>query len=132
MINSNGPPAQLQDVWSERSGGLNGIVATTFDAYVGGLHMSAIHHSVIAVGDLGASLRFYRDGLGLDVLQDRKVEGDWPALFDGPGRPLHAVFLGDAHVPDVSAGVLELIDFPDTSIPTSSSGPAPRRGLCQL
>jgi catechol 2,3-dioxygenase-like lactoylglutathione lyase family enzyme len=26
--------------------------------------MSGIHHSVIAVGDLGASLRFYRDGHG--------------------------------------------------------------------
>ncbi len=60
--------------------------------------MSGIHHSVIAVGDLESSLRFYRDGLGLDVLQDRKVEGDWPALFDGPSRTLHAVFLGDAHV----------------------------------
>ena len=94
--------------------------------------MSAIHHSVIAVGDLGASLRFYRDGLGLDVLQDRKVEGDWPALFDGPSRTLHAVFLGDAHVPDVSAGVLELIDFPDSSIPTWSSDPAPTTGLFQL
>jgi catechol 2,3-dioxygenase-like lactoylglutathione lyase family enzyme len=124
--------AELQDVWSGRSSGLNGIVATTIDAYVGGLHMSGIHHSVIAVGDLEASLRFYRDGLGLDVLQDRKVEGDWPSLFDGPSRTLHAVFLGDAHVPDVSAGVLELIDFPDSSIPTSSSDLAPTRGLFQL
>src|SRR3979490_3506893 len=94
--------------------------------------MSGIHHSVIAVGDFGASLRFYRDGIGLDVLQDRKVEGDWPALFDAPSRTLHAVFLGDAHVPDVSAGVLELIDFPDSSIPTSSSAPAPPTGLFQL
>jgi catechol 2,3-dioxygenase-like lactoylglutathione lyase family enzyme len=25
-------------------------------------------------------LRFYRDGLGLDLLQDRHVEGDWPDL----------------------------------------------------
>jgi len=60
------------------------------------------------------------------------VEGDWPALFDAPSRTLHAVFLGDAHVPDVSAGVLELIDFPDSSIPTSSSDPAPTTGLFQL
>lgn len=132
-----------QDQWAARpltawpglvgeSGGLNGIVATTIEAYVGGLQVSGIHHSVIAVGDLEASLRFYRDGLGLDVLQDRRVEGDWPALFDGPSRTLHAVFLGDAHVPDVSAGVLELIDFPDSSIPTSSSDPAPTTGLFQL
>jgi hypothetical protein len=60
------------------------------------------------------------------------VEGDWPALFDGPSRTLHAVFLGDAHVPDVSAGVLELIEFPDSSIPTSLSDPAPTTGLFQL
>jgi len=32
------------------------------------------------VRDLEASLRFYRDGLGLDLLQDRQVEGDWPDL----------------------------------------------------
>src|SRR3981081_4427855 len=114
MLTSNGPRAELQDVWSKRSGGLNGIVATTIDANIGALHMSGIHHSVIAVSDVGASLRFYRDGLGLDVLQDRKVEGAWPGLFDAPSRPLHAVFLGDAHVPDVSAGVLELIGFPDS------------------
>jgi catechol 2,3-dioxygenase-like lactoylglutathione lyase family enzyme len=68
----------------------------------------AIHHSVIAVGDLDASLRFYRDGLGLDVLSDLEVEGDWPDLFGAPTRNLRAVFLGDAHVPDVFAGVLEL------------------------
>jgi catechol 2,3-dioxygenase-like lactoylglutathione lyase family enzyme len=40
-----------------------------------------IHHSVVVVRDLDASLRFYRDGIGLDLLQDRHVEGDWPDLF---------------------------------------------------
>jgi catechol 2,3-dioxygenase-like lactoylglutathione lyase family enzyme len=40
-----------------------------------------IHHSVVVVRDLEASLRFYRDGIGLDLLQDRHVEGDWPDLF---------------------------------------------------
>ena len=46
-----------------------------------------IHHSVVVVLDLEASLRFYRDGLGLDLLQDRHVEGDWPTLFDAIDRP---------------------------------------------
>lgn len=50
-----------------------------------------IHHSVVVVRDLEASLRFYRDGLGLDLLHERHVEGDWPELFDGPSRPLRAV-----------------------------------------
>jgi hypothetical protein len=48
------------------------------------------------------------DGVGLDVLLDREVEGDWPALFDAPSRNVRVVFLGDAKVPDVTAGVLEL------------------------
>ena len=73
----------------------------------------AIHHSVVVVRDLEASLRFYRDGLGLEVLQDRLVEGDWPGLLDAPGRRLRAVFLGDPQVPDGHSGVLELNRFDD-------------------
>jgi catechol 2,3-dioxygenase-like lactoylglutathione lyase family enzyme len=76
---------------------------------------------VVVVRDLEASLRFYRDGLGLDLLQDRHVEGDWPDLFDAPSRRVRAVFLGDAAVPDDHAGVLELNVF-DGDIPT---GPLP-------
>ena len=49
-----------------------------------------IHHSVVVVRDLEASLRFYRDGLGLAVLRDREVEGDWPALFGAPSTRLRA------------------------------------------
>jgi catechol 2,3-dioxygenase-like lactoylglutathione lyase family enzyme len=71
----------------------------------------AIHHAVITVTDIEASLRFYRDGLGLGVLQDRQVEGDWPALFGAPSSRLHAVFLGNPDVPDLQAGVLELNYF---------------------
>jgi catechol 2,3-dioxygenase-like lactoylglutathione lyase family enzyme len=71
----------------------------------------AIHHTVIACRDIGASLTFYRDGLGLDVLADREVEGDWPELFGAPSRQLRAIFLGDPTVDDVSAGVLELNGF---------------------
>jgi len=36
-----------------------------------------IHHSVVVVRDLDASLRSYRDGISLDLLLDRQVEGDW-------------------------------------------------------
>jgi len=73
--------------------------------------MPAIHHTVLAVRDLEQSLRFYRDGIGLEVLQDRIVEGDWPGLFGAPSRALHAVFLGDSSTPDVYSGVLELNVF---------------------
>lgn len=82
---------------------------------------AAIHHAVLIVRDLDASLRFYRDGIGLDVLQDRQVEGDWPGLFDAPSRSLRAVFLGDPRVPDDHAGVLELNVF-DGDVP---AGPPP-------
>jgi catechol 2,3-dioxygenase-like lactoylglutathione lyase family enzyme len=91
-----------------------------------------IHHTVIAVGDLDASLRFYRDGLGLDVLQDREVDGDWPELFNAPSRTLRAVFLGDAAVADVVAGVLELIEFPGEQLLASVSHSSPVTGLFQL
>ena len=76
---------------------------------------------MVVVRDLDASPRFYRDSLGLDLLQDRHVEGDWPDLFDAPSRRVRAVFLGDAAIPDDHAGVLELNVF-DGDIPT---GPLP-------
>jgi len=71
----------------------------------------AIHHTVLAVRDLEQSLRFYHDGIGLDIVQDRTVEGDWPALFGAPTRSLRVVFLGDSSTPDVYSGVLELNAF---------------------
>jgi len=66
------------------------------------------------------------DGIGLDLLQDRHVEADWPDLFDAPSRRVRAVFLGDAAVPDDHAGVLELNVF-DGDIPTGPP-PSPRQG----
>jgi catechol 2,3-dioxygenase-like lactoylglutathione lyase family enzyme len=87
----------------------------------------AIHHSVVVVSDLEASLRFYRDGLGLEVLQDRHVEGDWPGLFGAPARSVHAVFLGDPGVPDDHAGVLELNVF-DGDVPAGPPPSPPRTG----
>jgi glyoxylase I family protein len=86
---------------------------------------------VVVVGDLEASLCFYRDGLGLEVLQDRHVEGDWPGLFDAPARSLRAVFLGDPGVPDDHAGVLELnVLGGDISAGPPPSGP--RTGFLML
>jgi catechol 2,3-dioxygenase-like lactoylglutathione lyase family enzyme len=90
-----------------------------------------IHHSVVVVRDLEASLRFYRDGLGLDLLQDRQVEGDWPDLFDAPSRRVRAVFLGDARVPDDHAGVLELNVF-DGEVPQGPPPSPPRTGFFLL
>jgi catechol 2,3-dioxygenase-like lactoylglutathione lyase family enzyme len=71
----------------------------------------SIHHTVVLVRDIERSLAFYTDGLGLEVLQDRTVEGDWPGLFGAPTRSLRAVFLGNPSVPDIASGVLELNVF---------------------
>ena len=90
-----------------------------------------IHHSVLVVGDLEASLRFYRDGLGLDLLRDQRVEGSWPDLFDAPSSSLRAVFLGDARIPDGQAGVLELNTF-GADVAAGPSSSARRTGFLML
>jgi catechol 2,3-dioxygenase-like lactoylglutathione lyase family enzyme len=92
---------------------------------------AAIHHTVVVVHDLEVSLRFYRDGIGLEPLQDRQVEGDWPELFDAPSRRLRAVFLGDAGVPDDHAGVLELNVF-DGDVPAGPPPSPPTTGFFLL
>jgi catechol 2,3-dioxygenase-like lactoylglutathione lyase family enzyme len=88
----------------------------------------AIHHTVIVVKDLDASLKFYRDGLGLEVLNDRQVQGDWPWLFGAPSQSLRAVFLGDSEVPDDNAGVLELNLF-DGEVKPGVQSAAPTTGF---
>jgi glyoxylase I family protein len=60
-------------------------------------------------------LRFYRDGLGLEVLMDHTFDGDWPALFDAPSRTLRSVFLGDPAHPDT--GIVELVVFDGGATP---------------
>jgi catechol 2,3-dioxygenase-like lactoylglutathione lyase family enzyme len=92
----------------------------------------AIHHSVILVRDLERSVHFYREGIGLQVLVDREVEADYPALFEGPGRHLRVVFLGDRALPDVSAGVLELAAFHEGQVVAGTIGGPPAAGLFML
>jgi catechol 2,3-dioxygenase-like lactoylglutathione lyase family enzyme len=68
-----------------------------------------VHHSAIHARDVDASLRFYRDGLGLRVLMDHEFDGDWRTLFGAPADRLRSVFLGDPAAPD--AGIVELVAF---------------------
>jgi len=99
-----------------------------------------LHHGAICVDDVEASLRFYRDGLGLAVLVDQVFEGDWPALFGAPSRSLRSVMLGDPARPD--AGIVELVVFggvgPDhagsagSEVVSTSPSPPPRRGFFLL
>jgi catechol 2,3-dioxygenase-like lactoylglutathione lyase family enzyme len=80
--------------------------------------VAVIHHSAICVRDIEASLRFWRDGLGFQVLMDRRFEGDWPTLLRAPSSELRAVFLGDPA--DPAAGIVELVDLGEVP-----EGPAP-------
>jgi catechol 2,3-dioxygenase-like lactoylglutathione lyase family enzyme len=67
------------------------------------------HHTAIRVRDVDASLRFWRDGLGFEVMMDQRFSGDWPTLLRAPSRSLRAVFLGRTEHPD--AGIVELVDL---------------------
>jgi glyoxylase I family protein len=49
--------------------------------------VAVIHHSAICVRDVEASLRFWRDGLGFEVLMDERFTGDWPTRPTSGGAP---------------------------------------------
>jgi catechol 2,3-dioxygenase-like lactoylglutathione lyase family enzyme len=82
--------------------------------------MTALHHGALRVRDLDASLRFYRDGIGLALLMDHEFEGPWRELFDAPADRLRSVFLGDPEHPD--AGIVELVAF--TEPPSGAALPS--------
>jgi glyoxylase I family protein len=69
--------------------------------------VAKVHHSAIVTHDVEASLVFWRDGLGLDVIMDETFEGPWPELFGTGSTKLRSVFLGDASTGD--SGIVELV-----------------------
>ena len=85
--------------------------------------MALVHHSAVYTRDVDASLRFYRDGLGLQVLMDHEFDGDWRTLFDASGDRLRSVFLGDPDTPD--AGIVELVAFSEDVTDDAGNGPSP-------
>lgn len=93
--------------------------------------MRAVHHTAIVTSDVDASLRFWRDGLGLVQLLDHSFTGDWPTLFDADTDVLRSVFLGDPEHPD--SGIVELVQFQGHSAgaPETTAGP-PKPGFFLL
>ena len=85
-----------------------------------------LHHAALCVRDLDASLRFYRDGIGLAVLMDHRFDGDWPALFGAHSHTLRSVFLGDPASTD--AGIVELVVF-DGGVEDAALPGAPTAGF---
>ena len=80
-----------------------------------------VHHTAVVWSDVELSLRFYRDGLGMDVLMDEVFEGDWPTLFDARSSRLRSIFLGSAD--DPSGGIVELVVFDEDAEPAPSDRP---------
>jgi catechol 2,3-dioxygenase-like lactoylglutathione lyase family enzyme len=54
----------------------------------------SVHHVSFCVSDMDRSLAFYRDALGFEVLNDRKVEGRFPETVSAlPGARMRIVHL---------------------------------------
>jgi catechol 2,3-dioxygenase-like lactoylglutathione lyase family enzyme len=84
--------------------------------------VAKVHHSAIMTRDVEASLVFWRDGLGFDVLMDHTFEGPWPSLFGTGSTTLRSVFLGEADAPD--SGIVELVCTEGLTSPAASGAAA--------
>jgi catechol 2,3-dioxygenase-like lactoylglutathione lyase family enzyme len=74
-----------------------------------------IHHAAICVSDVDASMRFWRDGLGFELLMDETFEGDWKTLFGVDATKVRSVMLGD---PSRSgSGIVEFVQFLGADVP---------------
>jgi len=91
---------------------------------------SGVHHCAIVTTDVGRSLRFWRDGIGLVEMLDHTFTGDWPTLFDAGTEILRSVFLGDPEHPH--SGIVELVAFDEIDGTAPDSGPGPRPGFFLL
>src|SRR3954453_8891424 len=94
--------------------------------------MPLVDHVAICPADLAESLRFYRDGLGLEVLFDVTFDADVEPLLGVATSKLRTVFLGDPQQP--GAGGVELLELGGSEPlpPGSPSGGLPHRGACLI
>ena len=74
-----------------------------------------IHHAALVVADIDASLRFWRDGLGFQVIMDDTFEGDWKTLFGVDATKVRSVMVGDPERND--AGIVEFVQFEGAEVP---------------
>jgi glyoxylase I family protein len=89
-----------------------------------------VHHSAICTSDLATSLRFWKDGIGLEEQMDETFAGDWPTLFGAPEPSLRSIFLGDPA--DEMSGLVELVEFRGGSAVGPAAPPAPTVGFFLL
>jgi catechol 2,3-dioxygenase-like lactoylglutathione lyase family enzyme len=91
--------------------------------------VAKVHHSAIVTRDVEASLVFWRDGLGFEVVMDQTFEGPWRQLFGAASATLRSVFLGEAGAPD--EGIVELVVL-DGTAPPAPAAPGPPEGFFLL
>jgi glyoxylase I family protein len=78
-------------------------------------HAHRIHHAAIVVADVEASLRFWRDGLGFELLMDETFEGDWKTLFGIDATKVRSVMVGDPS--RAGSGIVEFVQFLGPDVP---------------
>lgn len=88
---------------------------------------NVIHHTAIRVSDEERSLRFYRDGLGMEVTVKGDFEGPWRRLFGATSDRLSMTMLGDTTSP--SAGTVELVHGDDTNHSSDGAAGASASGV---
>src|SRR2546423_15239753 len=74
-----------------------------------------IHHAAIISTDVDASLRFWRDGLGFQLLMDETFEGDWKTLFGIDATKVRSVMVGDPS--RAGSGIVEFGQFIGADVP---------------
>ena len=74
-----------------------------------------IHHAAIISADIDASLRFWRDGLGFELLMDETFEGDWKTLFGIDATKVRSVMVGDPT--RAGSGIVEFVQFLGADVP---------------
>lgn len=93
--------------------------------------MTLIDHAGLCPSDIETSLRFYRDGVGLDVLFDVVLDGNHEALLGARSDSLRTIFLGDKERPTVAA--VELLEIRGSETPAGAkTAGLPHRGVCLL
>src|SRR4029077_14800083 len=74
-----------------------------------------IHHAAIISADIDVSLRFWRDGLGFELLMDETFEGDWKTLFGIDATKVRSVMVGDPS--RAGSGIVEVVQFVGADVP---------------
>jgi catechol 2,3-dioxygenase-like lactoylglutathione lyase family enzyme len=93
--------------------------------------MAMVHHAGLCPADMETSLRFYRNGIGLEVLSDFTLEADLEPLLGRQTSRVRAVFLGSPDSPQ--GGTLELLDLDQPEFAdTPTGGGIPHRGVFLL